>query len=77
MMVKSPRPLFQKCDYGKVSVKHDSLVELNRTCRSAEQMIFINVYWKDALSKKPGEFCKHKSSSLYNQAVDVIYRGRA
>ena len=32
-------------------------------------MVFINIYWKDSRS---GGFCKH-SSSLYNQAVEVIY----
>ena len=33
-------------------------------------MVFINLYWKDSRS---GGFCKHKSSSFYNQAVEVIY----
>ena len=39
----------------------------------AERVVFINLYWKGALSEKPGKFYKHKSSSLYNQAVEVIY----
>ena len=67
MMVKSPRPLtlFPKCNYGTISVKHAfSLVP---------GVVFINLYWKDALSEKPGAFCKHKYSSLYSQAFDVIY----
>ena len=33
-------------------------------------MVFINLYWKDGRS---GGFCKYKSSSLYNEAVEVIY----
>ena len=35
----------------------------------------MNLYWKDGHSGKTGAFCKHKysSSSLYNQAVGVIY----
>ena len=75
MMVKSPRPLFPKCDYGKISVKRAlSLVSgTQQNITDAEQVVFINLYWKDALSEKPGEFCKHKSSSLYNQDVEVIY----
>ena len=40
-------------------------------------MVFIYLYWKDALSEKPGEFCKHKSSSLYNQDVEVKRSGHA
>ena len=36
-------------------------------------MVFINLYWKDARSEETSGFCKHKSSSLYNQAVEVIY----
>ena len=36
-------------------------------------MVFINLYWKDGHSGKTVGFCKHKSSSLYNQVVEVIY----
>ena len=36
-------------------------------------MVFINLYWKDDRSGKTGAFCKHKSNSLHNQAIDVIY----
>ena len=38
------------------------------------KVIFINLYWKDDRSRtgKAGGFFKHKSSSLYNQAVEVI-----
>ena len=38
-------------------------------------MVFINLYWKDGHSGKTGAFRKHKysSSSLYNQAVGVVY----
>ena len=32
-----------------------------------------NLYWKDMHYEKVGGFCKHKSSSLYNQYVEVIY----
>ena len=40
-------------------------------------MVFINLYWKDAYgrSAKTVEFCKHKSSSLYNEAVEAKKRG--
>ena len=51
----------------KISVKHAF------STPAAEQVVFINLYWKDALYEKPGAFCKHKSSSLYNQAIEVIY----
>ena len=30
-------------------------------------------YWKDSHSGKACAFCKHKSNSLYNQAVEIIY----
>ena len=36
-------------------------------------MVFTNIFWKDGRSGKTGGFCKHKCSSLYNKAVDVIY----
>ena len=34
---------------------------------------YVNIYWKDDPSWKTGAFCKHKSSSLHNQAVEVVY----
>ena len=34
---------------------------------------FIHLYWKGGCSEKTGGFCKHKSSSLHNKAVEVIY----
>ena len=37
------------------------------------EVVFINLYWKDDRSGKTGAFCKHKSSSLHNEAVEVIY----
>ena len=42
-------------------------------------MLFINLYWKDDCSGtgKTGGFCKHKSNSLYNQAVEVIFQEEA
>ena len=42
-------------------------------------MLFINPYWKDDCSGtgKTGGFCKYKSSSLYNQAVEVIFQEEA
>ena len=40
-------------------------------------VVFINLHWndfgKDGSSGKTGVLCKHKSSSLHNQAVEVIY----
>ena len=36
------------------------------------EVVFINLYWNDGRSGKAVGFCKHKSSSLYNQAVEVI-----
>ena len=38
------------------------------------KVVFINLYWKDDCfeTAKTGGFCKHKSSFLYNQAVEVI-----
>ena len=59
------RLLFLKYGYGKISVKHAFL-------HSAE-VVFVNLYWEDGCSGKTGAFCKHKSSSLHNQAVEVIY----
>ena len=37
------------------------------------EVVFINLYWKDGRSGKTAAFCKHKSSSLHNQAINVIY----
>ena len=36
--------------------------------------VCIHLYWKDGRSRKTGRFCKHKPSSLYNQAVEVIFQ---
>ena len=41
------------------------------------EVVLINLYWKDAHPGKIGEFYKHNSSSLYNQAVEVIYQEAA
>ena len=35
-------------------------------------MVFINLHRKDGHSGKTDGFCKHKFSSLYNQAVEVV-----
>ena len=51
------------------------LISKKRTCSLAlSKAVFLNLYWKDDLSGtlKTGGFCKHKSSTLYNQAVEVI-----
>ena len=37
-------------------------------------MVFINLHRKDGHFGKTGGFCKHKFSSLYNQAVEVIFQ---
>ena len=41
------------------------------------EVVFINLHWKDAYghSGKAVEFCRHKSSSLYNQAVEAKKQG--
>ena len=35
------------------------------------EVVFINLYLKDGNSGKTVGFCKYKSSSLYNQAVEA------
>ena len=50
------------------------LISMKRACSLAlSKVVFINLYWKDDRSRtgKTGGFCKHKSSSLYNQDVEV------
>ena len=59
------RLLFLKCGYGKISVKHAFL--------HSSKVVFISLYWEDGCSGKTGVFCKHKSNSLHNQAVEVIF----
>ena len=59
------RVLFLKYSYGKISMKS--------AFYHPTEVVFINVYWKDDSSGKTSAFCKHKSSHLHNQAVEVIY----
>ena len=40
---------------------------------SAAMIFIIYIYWKDTHPGKTGTFCRHKSSSLHKQAVEVIY----
>ena len=53
-----------KCNCGKIYVKH--------AFQHSAEVVFINLYWKDDCSGKTNALCKHKSSSLHNQAVKVI-----
>ena len=62
------RFLFPKCDYGIISIKSASALQC-----SAE-VVFLIIYWEDGCSRKTGAFCKHKSSSFHNQAVEVIFK---
>ena len=60
--------LFPKCDRsnGKIFIQHAFSLALNKSG-------IINLYWKDGHFEKTGGFCKHKYSSLYSQALEVIY----
>ena len=52
--------------YGKISVMY--ALALSRSgIHKCDQ-----VYWKDGHSGKTSAFCMNKSSSLHNQAVEVI-----
>ena len=47
--------------------------KVSMKCAFSLALVFTNIFWKDGRSGKTGGFCKHKCSSLYNKAVDVIY----
>ena len=49
------------------------LISMKHAFSYSTEVVFINLYWKDGHSGKTIGFCKHKNSSLYNQAVEVIY----
>ena len=66
---QSKKLLFLKCDLIWLNF-HEARIQFS-TGHSAE-VVFINPYWKDSPFGKTAGFCKHKSSSLYNQVVEVI-----
>ena len=59
------RFLFQM-RYGKISVMYALALSRSGIHKSDQ------VYWKDGHSGKTSAFCMNKSSSLHNQAVEVI-----
>ena len=66
------RLLFPKCDYAwlkLISVKH--AFGLLVVASYSVEVVFINLYCNNGHSGKMVGFCKHKSSSLYNQAVEA------
>ena len=51
----------------------EACIQFSSTQQTGRSVIHINLYWKDGHSGITVGFCKHKSSFLYNQAVEVIY----
>ena len=78
MVVKIPISqrdlLFLKCDYAWLKlISMKRAFSLLAVASYSAEVVFINLYGKDGRSGKTGGFCEHKSSSLYNQVVEVIY----
>ena len=68
-MVKSPINQRGFCFWNAIMVKFPWSVQ-----DGSAEVVFINLlYWKNCLSGKTVAFCKHKFSSLHNQAIKVIY----
>ena len=75
--VKKPnqpmRLLFPKynrgCDYRGTEGFYEACIKFST---QHAEVVFINLYWKDGRFGITDGFCKHKSSSLHNQAVELI-----
>ena len=68
---KPKKLLFLNCDLIWLNFR-EACIQFSR--RHSAKVVFINLYWKDGHSGKTGGFCKHKFSSLYNQAVEAKKR---
>ena len=63
--------LFPICDLIWLNFR-EACIHLAALSVHSAEVVFINLYWKDSFSGKTVGFCKHKSSSLYSQAVEMI-----
>ena len=65
--------LFPICDLIWLNFR-EACIQFNLAVLNmhSAEVIFINLYWKDSRSRRTVGFCKHKSSSVYSQAVEMI-----
>ena len=67
-MLNQPKRFFQNVIMDNIYFREGCIL-----AHESAEVAFINLYWKDGPSWKISAFCKHKSSFLHNQAVEVVY----